>query len=411
MVLKSNFFKFYIIFILLLLITINSAFALKASTRAEIDFKPNLVYEGALCIVPEATPLLKIQKQGELAEYIDIAVSDVDLSNGPWCYPYTVSLPGSFERPGRHTASLKVIENNPTEVGTISALVSVTHEIRVFVPYPGKYLETSFTASNAKEGEEVQFSATMTSKGTETVDEVKGTILIYNKAGEQVGEVKTDSFKDLKTSERATITATWDSKGNTVGDYNAVLKLDYDEKEDEFSTDFKLGSLEVILTDSTSTVYKKGIVPFNVYLESYWSEQIPDVKAKVSFMQNNVPIVEFETLTHTLKPWEEKGFQGFLDTSKLELGNYTPQVTVYYAEEKEEYTISVEVIKEPEPVIDKPEKPKEMDMTKVLLFTTIGFAVLAIILAMFILFGGKKKKSNPQEETNTNVNQQEPPKY
>ncbi len=384
-------------FVLLILSTLPLANALRVNGRVIINFEPGKVYEGNVCVIPEGVQAVELKANPVGGAEIILDKDTLDLTEGPACTKYTVKLPERFEKPGMQRMSIAVTQKVPESEETIIARVRVIHQVWVDVPYPGKYLEASLAARNADAGGVVYFKAEVTSKGKETINFAKGKVYIYNWDDELVGEEETNTVTSLKTQQSATLTAKWNSTTNTVGDYHALLVVTYDGLKTNATAKFKLGSLEVRMVDYTKKVFKKGIVPFSVVAESYWSQPVKGVKAVVEVLNaSNHKVAEFETLSKDFKPWQRLPLEGYLDTTNIPVGNYSLKITLFYEEESKEYQGSLEVTEEA--VIEEGGSVKDyinayLNSPKALLLTAAALALIATILIIKLLLVTKKVRN------------------
>ncbi len=361
--------------------------------RVVLKFEPNQVYEKDLCFRPEGNPHLEIDKVGELAQYITLEEEEIFIE-GEWgCIKYTLEMPASFDKPGKHTANIRGAEIPPGGVGMFVARVRINHQIWVLVPYPGKYLEIDyFRATNVEAGEEVAFEAGVTSKGNQTINNAKGLILIYDKDKKLVGSVETNIITGLGNEEKGTLYASWDSGNNVHGNYEAALIVAYNGEKSNATTNFKLGGLDVELLNYTREVFIGGIRPFYLLVESIWSEDIPNLKAIVSVLDNNSnEITSFETLTKNLPAWGGVTLDGYLDTQPLSLGTYDTKMTLFFEDLTKEYDGLINITEEPEEEPETKEKSRILTIKTVMIILIILIVIMLVVL-VYILIPKKKKR-------------------
>jgi hypothetical protein len=301
--------------------------------------------------------------------------------------------------PGNHRTVIYATEVAEAPGGGITAVVRIEHQIDVFVPYPGKYLEYYFTAGNVKAGERVPFEVTITSKGVETIKTAQGFITIYDRNNKNLGIVNTQIERDIKTDQQRILKAEWDSSGNKEGNYNATLKLVYDEMNANSSAPFKLGGLDVNLLNYTREVIIGGIREFFVLVDSVWADEIQNVKAIVSVYNstsNDKPMLSFETLTRSLPPWGTDTLKGFIDVTNADLGEYDIKIEVFFATTSKVYDGKLRVITEPK--IKAPAKKLNLFTTKNLLIA-LGLVLILFIILLIITWAPKKKKEDKKQGT------------
>lgn len=375
--------------------------------RVEMSFVPNYVYEGEACYTLGGIERLGFDIQGDINE--SITIKGLDENNQiimtpdiHGCIDYTMKMPASFDKPGLHIQAINAVEVPDSVGGSIFAVVRIQHQIYIRVPYPGKYVEIlAFTAQNSNAGELVPFNIVIVGKGVETAGSTYGVISIYDKDNNLLGTTTTKTLKDIKNEDRRELTATWNSSPNREGNYRAELKLVYDDLSNNATAAFKLGGLDVNLIDYSDEVIIGGIKEFSMVVDSTWSETVRNVKATAAIfnysLSKDQPITVVETLTRDIAPWGTDTLKGFLDTSLLQLGNYTAKINITYENNVKEYEKPLSIIKEPPaPKAKKSNTGGGFLSTRTLLISLGG--VLAILLIVLIIaLVPKKKKQQPQQ--------------
>jgi len=377
---------FAIIFCCLVLST-PSVTALGVSpSRVTMNFEPNYEFETDVCFSAKSIQRLKIEVVGELKEYITLTgvgengEIDASVKN---CVHYKLKLPPKFERPGKHTSGITALEVTDETYGNIFVVVKVTHQIWVFVPYPGKYLEiNSFTANNVEAGEVVPFTVEVQSKGEQTIDEAKGRIVVYDRDNNVIGRIDTNTAKEIVLDQPRYLITEWDSGEYEKGNYHAFVEVSYDGgMKINATTEFKLGGLEVNLLNYTREVIIGGIKPFYFLVDSIWSEPIKNVRATANvhnYSSRQEPLTTIETLTKEVPPWSTDMLKGYLDTTNLNPGIYDLKITLFYENMSKEYDGKFSIVKEP----PKPEEKKPGLFQR---FAAASFMIKALVVVLILL--------------------------
>jgi hypothetical protein len=371
--------------------------------RVTMTFSPNYVYEGQACYVAAGITRLRISQGGYLNDYLTLENVDENnelITTETNCVKYRLKLPPKIDEPGPHRTFIWAVEVAESSGGGIVALVRIEHQIDVFVPYPGKYLEYYFSAGNVKAGEAAPFDVTVISKGVETVKAAQGFITIYDQNNKSLGVVNTQIERDIATDQQRTLQAKWNSSGNREGRYNATLKLVYDDITGNASAKFKLGALDIILINYTREVIIGGIREFYVLVDSIWADEIQNVRAIVSvFNYSNSaekPLASFETLTRNIPPWGTENLKGYVDATNLSLGEYDLKMNLFFATTNKTYDGKLRVIAEPK--IKAPAKKLNLFTTKNLLIA-LGVVLIVFIILLIITLVPKKKKEDKEQGT------------
>lgn len=365
--------------------------------KIEMGFVPNAVYEDVAKFgAGERTTHLEISTGGNFEIQVDKEELFCDVE--PCMVNYKVIMPESFEKPGKQVGYIQAREVFEEErPGFIKVVLQIKMPVHIFVPYPGKYLELqSFTATNKEAGAEIPFKATLTSKGDEVIKSVRGLILVYDRNNNQIGRLNTANVKDIQPGETFNLFADWDSGDYEKGRYHADITVNYDGFEINETTNFKLGGLDVELINYTKEVLIGGIKPFDVSVESIWSESIPNMKAGVAVLNDkSKEITSFETITKKLLPWRTATLKGFLDTSMLNLSNYTLNITLFFENLTKSYEAKVSIV---EPEVPEEEKASWLSnishifTIKTLLIVVVILFIVVIIFLAYILIPKKKDK-------------------
>jgi hypothetical protein len=403
---QKNFFLLnYFFFLAFLIIGSDLASGLLVSPgRVGMNFVPGYVYDGKVCYTITGISRLRFTVSGVLPD--SITFKNLDENNEKIitpednCVYYAFKVPAKAPMPGNLRTNVYATEA-PEDGGSFGAVVSVAHQVDVFVPYPGKYLEYFFSVNNVKAGEAVPMAVTITSKGQEVINSAQGFITIFDKNNKTLATVSTQAEKNIKTDEQRVLEAKWDSAGYKEGNYQAKLKLVYDEVTGNASAPFKLGGLDVNMLNYTREVIIGNLREFYVLVDSIWAENIPGVRAIVSIYNfsasKDKPLQSFETLTRTLAPWGTDNLKGYVDATNLNLGEYDIKIELYYtlSDLKKDYQGKFKVITEP--VIKAPPKKVKLFTTQNLLIA-LGFLLIIFIILLMLTLLPKKKKGQAQQQ-------------
>ena len=369
--------------LLLLAILAPGASALGVSPgRVQVDFVPGGEFESTACFTPESTTTLKVEAIGFIADYITIEGPDkdglleVDGRNG--CVKYKVRLPDHVEKPGIQYGGISAVEVPKEVSGNIYAVVRIIHQILVKVPYPGKYLEiTGFTAGNVEAGLKVPIDIQVENKGDEEIGSASAAIRIYDHEGRQIGTASGKADGPIPSGQSRSIKAEWSSGSYQSGNYRADVQVAYDEYNNNATTQFKLGGLDILLVRYSENITLGGIKPFTAGVESIWSEDIDNVRADVHVFSKDQaasPLLSFSTVSKRVPAWAAVDLQGFIDTDKLGLGEFNAQINLTFEDQVRQHDAVIKIIEPPKEPVKAPE-----------LFTTRNLLVALIVLLLIVL--------------------------
>jgi len=339
--------------------------------KQSVDFSPNLELEYTFRVLTGPTQEVELYALGDLAEFVEF---DKKGFVGGGNFNVKIKLPSQIEKPGDHILLIGVREKVDDE-GDIGGSVAVQSPIVISVPYPGKYAEISFDVSNVNVGEEINLEVYVESKGKEPID-TSTTVEVYDFEGKKIKNLNLGSFV-INNQESYVF------EGNTnidnPGSYKAIAIVNYQAGIARAESNFRVGYLFVNITSYTSKVIKKGIQPFIIGIENLWNDPLDNVFAEVYISKNGENVTDFLTPSSSLFKWEKKSLIGYLDTEKLDIGEYDSKIVLKYGNltDVDDLTIvegKLKVVKEKNYLI------------YILVF------VAALIILIFIYFKFRKKK-------------------
>jgi len=358
--------------IFLFLFFLKSIFALGA-TPAVMNYNFESGLSGEIeYYVSEDNPKqeIKISIIGDLAEYFEVSR---DSFKGSGKFKVKFELPNSIEKQGKNRVYVRVEELVDDELasGTIGTAVAIQGVIVINVPYEGKYAEMSFTAKDVNAGETAQFLLDVHNKGIEDF-----TFSSWIDISSQEGVIETLNFKDreLKSQTSVSLKKDLDTTNYNPGDYNATAFVNYGNKILSKEKQFRIGTLNVSVTNYTREMIIDGLKQFNIEVESSWNDVIDGVYADVVFLNGSTELVSFKTSSTSMTPWEKKNITGFFDTTNFTEGSYDGEITLfYYGKEigkSETFPMKVSFVEE------------KYDYTMIMM---IGGIVLGIIILIILI--------------------------
>lgn len=305
--------------------------------KTELDFQPNYEFSVDYMVVgipPEQK--LEVYAKGDLVEYVEFDKTNL---TGEENFKASVKLPPDIEKPGPNKLYIGVREIKEGR-GGIGARVAVEALIVVYVPYPGKYAEISFSVNNVNVGEPINFVVEVNNLGKEDIT-VKTDIEVYS--AKNLIETLNLGSKFIKTQTKEIFTKQLNSSGYKAGKYKAIAIVDYGKiiKEEK---EFKIGTLFVNITNWTSEVRKGKINKFDIWIESFWNSGIDNIYANVNITSNGESFDFFKTPSVSLKPWQKMMLQGYFNTEELDVGNYKANIILFYDGKTTKKTVDIKVI-------------------------------------------------------------------
>ena len=382
-----------IIVALFLLSMVHIVSAMGLATKeawVKLDYRPNLEFAQSYRIITtsEHTQDYRLYVTGDLAEYVTLEPSDylkdVAPGDGPSFTAILKLPPGLDEKvsPGIHQIRIGAQETSGAG-GAIGVLTGIEGIIDVKFLQPGKYLEATLNINDVEVNKPANIKVSVYNGGREDIKRVKAMIEVYDYEDNQVATLYTEE-KSLKSNVRDVLNAKLNTEGLKSGEYRAIATVYYDGEELKTNEDrFRIGSLEIWITDYTKEVPSGKIYPFDVEIESRWNNNIPNVYAVVKVGKRT-----FQTPSITLAPWETKTMTGYFDTTNMKVGEYDTEILVHDGDNLAKEIGKVNIT-EPEIMLAPLVTP-----TTILLIIII---VLLVIADIIYLAYSKKRKTYKDE--------------
>ena len=326
--------RLFFILAWIFLLSLTGAAAIGISPPESIvDFKPNLEQSFTIIVLNNADEDVTagIFAEGALAQYVILPENTtLNIPKGGRAYfSYALKLPESIERPGIHDTQIGVREEFEPESG-ISAVTAATSRLRVLVPYPGKYLEVVFSADDAEAGKPVNIRLAVTSRSTEIINRIIPEVEISYEEN-KIYSFTMPEIANLAPSETAERTFKLNTKGYKAGDYSAKARITFDEKETITGDGFRIGTIDINILNYTEEFEIGRINEFNISIMSQWNEDIPNVYADISVMDNGAKIAGLKTPSFSISPWRTETIKAYWDVKEsLEPGEYDAEITLHY---------------------------------------------------------------------------------
>jgi len=357
----------------------------------EVNFEPNLNanYEGLVTnnVGEDIRVMMKVK--GELAEYVTFGQEYMEIPEGQVSiFTFNIKLPETI-KPGINVINIGAEDVTDSKGGgMINSKTAAFFPFKIRVPYPGKYIESSFSVPNIEENQTAVFNIDIVSRGKETIRNIDGIIEIFD-GEDKIDVLSVGPLSDVVPGESETMKAEWDSTGHAIGNYRAKAKIDYDDEELEMITSFNIGSLLLEIIDYTREVYKNEINQFDIDIQSYWNDAIEGVYGQITVDDQKI-----ETLKIRVEGWGKPKLIAYLDTTNLELGEQDADMKVYYGDKISREMGKVTVLPEREKIIEKPSNisPITVLLVAIIMLLIVGNSLLVIYFVRQRRTSKRKKK-------------------
>ena len=320
--------------------------------RQTIDFEPGLEKTLSFSIINNDHRAFNayIYTEGDLKDYVnfDKEIIEFNESDNSRSVEYRVKLPERLDPPGDHWAKIVVMElpkgmEAPEGVTQIVATVAVMHQLRVKVPYPGKFMQLEMSVQEAAPNESVKFFVKMYNLGTEDIARAQATIEILGPTNEVIASIDTEP-KAVKSMSKDELNAVWRANANP-GKYHAVATVRYDGESGMAEQNFYIGNMLVDVLDVSVKDFRLGgIAKFDILAESRWNQPINDVYAQLIVRdENDNKVADFKSASLDMQPFERAHLYAYWDTEGINEGSYVTQLSLFYGDRKTEREIRTRV--------------------------------------------------------------------
>lgn len=377
-------FSFIVFFVLIFSLFLGNVYPIGIGPgRVILDFKPNLKETFTYQVFNNENKNMDVEMyvKGDLEDYVTLSTTSSTFSPGESkTFTYEINLPSELEKPGTYDTrigALEVLSTTGGQGATVGARAGVELQLWIRVPYPGKYMEISLEAPDAKVGEPVQFTITLSNLGKEDIS-AKASIELYDSnnlkfATLSIGEiyVETAATKELYKE--------WETGNIKPGTYHAVATVTYNGKSAKDEKDFRIGDLLIKIIDVYADNILQGTIgKINIEIESSWNEDISDVYAEIKVAGETI-----KSETINIGPWERRIINAYWDTKASDIRDYDASAIVHYSGKtiSKEFTLHV---------VDA--EGLRSGLASAAITTTLPWIALIIVLASLLLYVYKRKK-------------------
>lgn len=371
--------------------------------RNTINFESELSESFSLSVVNSENKNIDLVAyvKGDLAPYVSLEENEFSLSQGQASKTlnYQVRLPADMN-PGLNTADIVVLEvpNQESASGPyIGAVLAVTTQIHVNVPYPGKYAEADLNIIDAEQGDDVTFIIPVINRGKLDLVDVKANIDIYNSFNEKIDSFVTQSIP-INSGQRREIVSKWNANVS-VGTYKAVMTLIYDESSLQIEKTFNVGAKILELKNITVNDFSLGgIAQFDMLVENKWNGSVNDVYTQTKvYNDDGDEMANFKSPTYDFTPFQQNLMTSYWDTAGVNEGVYDASVFLKYNEKSTQKDFRFEVSENEINIVGLgyviSERGSFFEENKLVIILGIIASILVVLnLAWFVFFRRKLKK-------------------
>jgi len=373
---------FFLVFFWILLA--GNAMSLGISSDISITFSPNFKNSYQLCVKNSQNnefPVV-LNVEGPISEFITLQKYEYVLAPKEIkCQSYTIELPEDLDLYGSTTTKIWVKQISSTNGGAFKVLSNIHQKVKLFVPYPDKYVEIKTTAEDVNINEPVMITIQATNYGIQRVMKANARLDIYG-ADDYTNYVSSlyTSTKSIESMETVEYIKSFETIGLVPGYYKANVNFFYDSDEILDTEIFKIGVLFVKINNYTTTAVTGKINPYHIDIESRWNNEISEVYGIVEFEGIQKPIL---TRTISLAPWEKTTFKNYIDLTGVLPGQYNGKIRISFDNETNEKDVILNVL-ETTPIVEKPQGFENTDEPEAI--ESAGLTLTNILLILILIF-------------------------
>jgi hypothetical protein len=314
--------------------------------RTTVDFEPNLEKSVSFTIINNEHKEFKalVYVEGDLKDYVVIGKNIIEFkeTDNSKDFEYTMKLPEKIEKPGDHWAKIVVMEMPPgmdaqkLEGQFVIATTAVIHQLRLKVPYPGKYADLELVINEAEPNGTVNFFVKVYNLGTENIYKALATIDILGPTNEKIAIIESDetAVESKKTGELA---VPWKADVNP-GVYHAAVTVNYDGKAGKVEKNFAVGAMRIEVLDvKVRNFVLGGIAKFEISIENKWNQKVQSVFAEMIMSnQKGDQVASFKSASAEVDPLQRSTLYAYWDTEGIEKGTYDAKLILHYADKTSE---------------------------------------------------------------------------
>lgn len=284
-----------------------------------------------------------IYAQGELAQYATVSEKQLDISSyeGEKSFSYAIKLPENLE-PGTRNLSIVIIEVPPhtdipdTQASTIVSTVSVKYQLRVNVPYPGKYAEGVLYITESQEKNAVTITTNIVNKGVERINSASVETVIRGPTNQELARLKSENVNGIDSKSYGQVVQTWTA--SNPGEYYAEVIVNYDDKQFIIKRTFTVGNYNVEIKSLVVKNFKLGTVAkFDMDILNNWNQNINNAYGEIKIMdkQGN-QLDSVKTVNFDMSAQSTTTISTYWDAKNIKVGEYDLRAIVYYLDKSTE---------------------------------------------------------------------------
>jgi hypothetical protein len=305
--------------------------------RTSVDYQSGLEREVQFSILNNEHKNMQVvlTVQGELADSVTLYDNMIDFmpSEESKGFRYNYKLSDSLSKsPGLHSAEIVALEvPKANEKGTyVGATVSVISQLYVYVPCPGKCIDSDLNVLDAEANSTATLIVPVINRGKLGIGEAKAVIDIYSGTGEKLASVETD-YQSIEPGARTELSAKWKVSVG-AGTYIAKVSVFYDGETKNFEKQFSIGSQTLSIESILVNDFNLGeIAKLRILVENKWNQDLKSVYANLQvYNPDNQIMADIKSSNEDIPSLAKKELVAYWDTVGVSEGQYDGKLMVVY---------------------------------------------------------------------------------
>ena len=288
----------------------------------------------------------QIVVMGELKDAITLSKDTLsfDEAEAKKTFTYTIDMPEDVERPGVHSATIKVKEQARRDgEGNLRPALEVVSEVFCHVPYPDTYVEGTLNVRDVRTGETVTFFNSIYNLGDKDLSEVRVTLDILDSDGTTVKTLESDS-RPLTARKMGELIIKHPTAGMRPGTYTVEATVHYDGKQATYKGRFTIEEFLINLESINTGEYSRGeIAKLYMLVQNIGNRMVKDFYSKILIKKDGSLVDSVKSFNIDLDPDDVKETTAYWDTKDIPMGVYYGEMRMQYEDKTRVENLSLKL--------------------------------------------------------------------
>jgi hypothetical protein len=321
--------------------------------RTTIDFEPGAEKTITFTIInnehKEFNALVYVEGDMKEAVAIDKNIVEFKETDNSKEFQFRFRTPDKVDKPGEYWTKVVVMEMpagmeaEKLEGQVVIATTAVIHQVKVKVPYPGKYVDLELAINEAEPDGTAMFFVKIMNLGTEKVYKAFATLDILGPTNEKIDTLESEAIA-VESKNTGELIIPWVVNVNP-GIYHAVVTVNYDGQVAKIEKNFGVGALRIEVLDVKVRNFVLGeIAKFEIEVENKWNQRIENVFAEMIINnEKGDHVASPKSASIDVESLQRATLYAYWDTQGIEKGVYDVKMILHYADKTAEKMLKTNV--------------------------------------------------------------------